>query len=1046
MRLSHFFIDRPIFATVLSLLIVVMGLLAYGTLPVSQYPEIAPPTIVIQATYPGASARVVANTVASPIELEVNGVENMLYMASESTNDGSVTITITFALGTDLDRAQVLVQNRVAIAEPRLPEEVRRLGVTTRKSSPDMLMVAHLLSPDDRFDQLYISNYALLRVRDVLARIDGVGDVRIFGAREYSMRVWLDPDVVAEHNLTAGDVVAVLQEQNVQVAAGVIGQPPTPTNVDFQLVVTTLGRLSKPEQFADIVVKTGSDGRVTRLKDVARIELGARDYGTGSYLDGRPAVGMGIFQRPGSNALETAEIVRNTLDELSRDFPEGLAYDVAYDPTVFVRESVRSVTTALFEAIGLVVLVVLLFLQRWRVSLVPLVAIPISLIGTFAIMSVLGFSLNNLSLFGLVLAIGIVVDDAIIVVEAVDRNIGEGLSPRQAARRAMDEVGSAVIAATLVLAAVFIPAAFVGGITGQFYRQFAITIAVSTMISLFVSLTLTPALSGQLLRPQDAVPGRFQRFWSTALGWLFRGFDAAFDGFKGLYQRSLAQVIGHRTLALVAYVALLILTAFLFESVPTGFIPAQDQGYAIVQAQLPDSASLPRTDAVTRRAMQVAQGVPGVAHAVGIPGNNGASNQATLFITFEPFAIRDPQGLRAPLIIDRLREQLGAIDEAKISVFPPAPVRGIGSAGGFTLELQDRGGLGLEALGRAADGLIEQGNGTPGLRALYTTFSATTPQLFLDVNRTKAKMMNVPLGNVFDALQIYLGSVYVNDFDLFDRTFQVRAQADARFRLEPRDIARLKTRNTRGEMVPLGSVMDVSRIVGPDRVSRYNLYPSVSINGDTEPGFSSGQAIATMGRLTEEHTSAGFGYEWTGLAYQETQSGSTALLILPLSVLLAFLVLAARYESWGLPLAVILIVPLCLLFALGGVLLRGLDNNILTQVGFLVLVALAAKNAILIVEFAKEQEIEGRSPIEAVAEAARLRLRPILMTSFAFILGVVPLLLASGAGAEMRQALGTAVFFGMIGVTFFGLFLTPVFYLAIRGLGMGKPRSVPVDE
>ncbi len=1038
MKLANFFIDRPIFAMVLSILIIVAGALAYPGLPLSQYPEIVPPTIVVRGSYPGANAQVVASTVATPIEQEVNGVEDMLYMTSQSTNDGGMTLTITFALGTDLDRAQVLVQNRVAVAEPRLPEEVRRLGLTTRKSSPDMLMVAHLLSVDDRYDELYISNYALLRVRDVLARLDGVGDVTIFGAREYSMRIWLDPEMIATLGLTAGDVVGALREQNVQVAAGVIGQPPAPEGTQFQLVVSTLGRLVTPDEFGKIVVKTGEDGRVTRVEDVGRVELGARDYGTGSYLDGRKAVGMGIFQRPGSNALATAERVRATLADLSRDFPPGLAYEIAYDPTVFVEESVRDVTRTLFEAVGLVVLVVLLFLQRWRTSLIPLLAIPVSLIGTFAVMAAFGFSLNNLSLFGLVLAIGVVVDDAIIVVENVERHLERGLAPRDAARRAMEEVGSAVIASTLVLGAVFVPAAFLSGISGQFFRQFAITIAVSMFLSLFVSLTLSPALSAQLLGAHGAAPDRAQRLLDRLLGWIFRGFDVSLNRFREVYEWVVRKVVNRVVLGLLAYVVLLLLTAFAFRQVPSGFIPLQDQGFAIVSVQLPDGASLARTEAVTLEAMSLAREAPGVAHAVGIPGFSGATrtnsaNQAALFVTFEPFAARDARGLRAPVIIGELRERLARITAARISVFPPPPVRGLGTAGGFKLQLQDRAGLGSQALEEAAGKLIAAGDGREGLESLFTTFRASTPQLFVDVDRTKAKMMDVPLGNIFDTLQIYLGSVYVNDFNLFDRTFQVRAQADASYRAEPADIARMKTRNRDGDMVPLGAVVDVRRIVGPDRVVRYNMFPAAEINGDTAAGTSSGEAIASVERLAQEVLPPGMGFEWTDLAYQEIQAGNTALLIFPLSVLLAFLTLAALYESWGLPLAVILIVPLCLLFAIGGIWLRGLDDNILTQIGFIVLVALAAKNAILIVEFAKEREEDGLSPREAAIEAARLRLRPILMTSFAFILGVVPLLLASGAGAEMRQSLGTAVFFGMLGVTFFGLVLTPVFYVAVRG-------------
>jgi hydrophobe/amphiphile efflux-1 (HAE1) family protein len=1035
---SHFFIDRPIFAAVLAIVIVIVGAIAYPTLPVAQYPEVVPPTIEVRASYPGANAEVVAATVATPLEQEINGVEDMLYMSSQSTNDGSLVLTITFALGTDLDTAQVLVQNRVAVAEPRLPEEARRIGVTTRKSSPDLLLVVHLLSPDGRRDRLYLSNYALLRIRDVLARLDGVGNVSVFGAREYSMRVWLDPERIAELGLTAGDVVAALREQNVQVAAGAVGAPPARPGTAFQLPVNTLGRLQDPAQFENVVVHTGEDGRIVRVRDVARVELGALDYGVNAYLNDAEAVGLAISQRPGSNALATAHRVRTAMEQLRRSFPAGLEYRIAYDPTVFVEESVADVQRTLFEAAGLVVLVVLLFLQSWRVSLIPLVAIPVSLIGSFAALAALGFSLNVLSLFGMVLAIGIVVDDAIIVVENVERGLREGLAPRDAARRAMDEVGSAVVASTVVMGAVFVPTAFLGGISGQFYRQFAVTIAVSTFLSLFVSLTLTPALSGTLLRRHGAPPDRIDRIWNALLGPVFRGFDRGFERTRTAYAAAVRRLVRTPLPVLAVYAGLLAATFLLFRHVPTGFIPDQDKGYAIVSIQLPDGASLERTDAVTREAARIAGETPGIAHGVTFAGFSGAtrtnaSNVAAVFAVFAPFAERDAAGRRAPVIIADLRRRLGAIEDGQVAVFGAPAVQGLGTAGGFKLYVQDRGGVTLEDVQRATDALVAAAKQDPVLRGVFSTFRARTPQLYADVDRTRVEMMNVPLAGVFETLQVYLGSVYVNDFNYLGRTYQVRAQAEAGFRGDASDIAQLKTRNAGGTMVPLGSVIDVKRTTGPDRVVHYNLYPAAEVNGGAAPGKSSGEAIAAMERIATEKLPRGFGFEWTDLTYQEIQAGGTGFLIFPLCVLFVFLALAAQYESWSLPLAVILIVPMCLFSAMVGVWLRGQDNNVLTQIGFVVLVALAAKNAILIVEFARAEQRRGLDRRAAAASAAALRLRPILMTSFAFILGVVPLAVASGAGAEMRQALGTAVFAGMLGVTLFGLVFTPVFYVAIRG-------------
>ncbi|MBA3962642.1 MAG: efflux RND transporter permease subunit [Chthoniobacterales bacterium] len=1051
MNFSHFFISRPIFAAVISIVIMIVGGIAYFTLPIAQYPEVAPPTVVVTTSYPGANPQVISETVATPLEQAINGVEDMLYLTSQCTTDGSMTLTITFKLGTDLDKAQVLVQNRVATAVPRLPEEVQRIGVTTDKSSPDLLLVVHLLSPNKRYDQLYISNYATLHVIDVLRRLDGVGAVNAFGGREYSMRIWLDPEKLSSVNLTATDVVTALREQNVQVAAGVIGQQPVGPGHAFQLSVNTLGRLVDPAQFGDIVIKTGDQGRVVRVKDVARVQLGGLDYSVNSYLgfpnekDATSAVALVVQQRPGSNAIATAHAIRATVAKLAEDFPKGLGYTIVYDPTVFVEESVNAVFHTIFEAVILVVLVVMIFLQSWRATVIPLVAIPVSLIGTFAAMSALGFSLNNLSLFGLVLAIGIVVDDAIVVVENIERNIEEGLKPADAARKAMDEVGGPVVSVALVLAAVFVPTAFISGISGQFYRQFALTIAVSTMISAFVSLTLSPALGAILLQPREAKRDWFGRLLDRVFGWLFRGFNRFFEKTVGVYVPTVGRLIRRSGLALVVYAILLVLTFFAFKRVPVGFIPALDQGYAIIAMQLPDGASLERTDAVVRQTIALALKTPGISQVVAFTGFSGAtransSNAAALFPVFAPFDQRGRK-LDGPAVIGNLRKQLASVQGAQIAVIPPPPVRGLGTGGGFKMEVQDRSGAGLRALQAATDKTIQAARADPGLVQVFTQFRASTPQLFAEVDRTKAKMLNVPLGNIFDTLQIYLGSTFVNEFNLFGRTYRVTAQADSQFRDDVSDIARLKTRNAAGGIVPLGSVMNIKETTGPDRVVRYNLFPAAEINGDTAKGFSSGQSLDTMERLARENLPNGMSFEWTDLAYQQRAAGNTALYIFPLCVLFVFLTLAAQYESWTLPLAVILIVPMCLLSAIVGVMLRGFDNNILTQIGFVVLVGLASKNAILIVEFARQQEHAGKDRFAAAVEACRLRLRPILMTSFAFILGVVPLVIASGAGAEMRQSLGTAVFFGMLGVTFFGLLLTPVFYVVIRGFASDTKAS-----
>jgi HAE1 family hydrophobic/amphiphilic exporter-1 len=1036
MRLSHFFIDRPVFATVLSLFITIVGGIAYFALPIARYPEIAPPTIQVTASYPGASAEVVSQTVATPLEQQINGVENMLFMSSQATGDGKLTLTVTFKLGTDLDTAQVLTQNRVSVALPRLPQEVQRLGVTVKKNSPDMLLVIHLFSPDGSRDQLYLSNYATLHVKDVLSRLEGVADVQIFGSRDYAMRIWLDPDKVAAHDLTAGEVVAALRAQNVQVSAGVLGQPPVPMPGAFQLNVQTLGRLTNPAQFNDIIVKSDGAGRVTRLRDVGHAELGAQDYSANGYLDTREAVPLLVFQQPGSNALATALRARAAMQELSQQFPQGLRYDIVYDTTEFIAQSVHEVVKTILEAVALVVVVVILFLQTWRASIIPIVAIPISLIGTFAVLAAMGFSLNNLSLFGLVLAVGIVVDDAIVVVENVERNLRRGLSPRAAAHRTMDEVGGALIAIALTLCAVFIPSAFISGISGQFFRQFAVTIAASTVISCFVSLTLSPALCALLFRPHAAHAPR-RALPARLVAAAFGGFNRGFEWLSERYGRLTARLIRMSVLVLAVYAGLIGLTGLQFSRAPTGFIPEQDQGYLITVLQLPPGASLARTDAAVRQATRIILETPGIAHAVPFAGFDGATftnapNAGAIFSGLEPFEQRDAKGLSADAILASLRQRLASIQDAFIITIPPPPVNGIGTAGGFKMMVQDRQGAGPAALEAAVNDLAAAANQTPGLAGVFSLFSTRTPTVYADIDREKAEKLGVSPERVFEALQVYLGSAYINDFNYLGRTYQVMAQADGRFRTDVDDIARLKTRNDQGAMVPIGSVAQFDGVTGPYRVPRYNLFPAAEVQGGALPGVSSGQALAAMERLAAERLPPGFGFEWTDLAFQERLTGNSTLLIFAASVLFVFLVLAAQYESWSLPLSVVLIVPMCLLAAVTGLVMRGMNVDVLAQIGFVVLVGLAAKNAILIVEFAKQREDAGESVAAAAADAARTRLRPILMTSFAFILGVVPLVVAAGAGAEMRQSLGTAVFAGMLGVTLFGLVFTPVFYATIR--------------
>ena len=1047
MRISHFFIDRPIFAAVVSIVFVIVGGVSFSRLPIAQYPEIAPPTINVTGQYPGASSDVVAQTVVTPIEEQINGVENMIYMYSNSNADGTFSIAVSFELGTNLDIAQVQVQNRVAIAQPRLPQDVRNIGVTVNKASPDIMLVVHLYSPDQSRDTLFISNYATLEIVDEVTRVDGVGSITVFGSRAYSMRVWLDPDRLQSVGLTASDVVTALQGQNVQVASGALNQPPMDQPGAFQIAVQTLGRLDNPGEFSNVVVKT-VPGAVVRLRDVAQVELAAQDYSSNSYLDRNPAVGLAIFQRPGSNALATANAIQATVARLSQRFPPGLKYDIVYNPTQFIQESVNAVQDTIVKAVLLVVLVVVVFLQTWRAAIIPLVAIPVSLIGTFFFMAMFGFTLNNLSLFGLVLAIGIVVDDAIVVVENVERGIESGLTPHDAAVRSMNEVGGALIAIALVLCAVFVPSAFITGISGQFYRQFALTIAAATVISLIVSLTLSPALCALLLKRRERRP---PRLWELPIRGFFNLFNRGFTAVAGGYGRIITYVLRFAVIMLVVYAGILAFGLNEFRKTPIGFIPQLDRGYLIIVTQLPPGASLGRTDAVNRRAADIALGVPGVAHAVNIVGFSGATfttapNAGAIFVTLEPFADRasDPRK-SATVIQGELFKRLSPIHEGLVIVVAPPPVAGIGNAGGFRMMVEDRGGRGPQALQGAVYAMMGQAAKTPGVTQVYSLFETSTPQLYLDIDRTKAQLLGVPVPDVFNALQVYLGSSYVNDFNLFGRTFRVVAQADSADRREPSDILKIRVRNSSGDTVPLGSFTTVRTISGPYRVPRYNIYPAAELDGAAAPGYSQGQAIQIMQRLAAEVLPDGFGYEWTTLAFQQIRAGNTATFAFVLAVVFVFLVLAAQFESLTLPLAVILIVPMCLVAAISGVILRGQDNNILTQVGFVVLIGLAAKNAILIVEFAKQLESPDRDRFAAAAEAARLRLRPILMTSLAFIFGVAPLVWATGAGAELRQTLGTAVFFGMIGVTVFGLIFTPVFYVVcswIAGLASRRRGDV----
>jgi multidrug efflux pump len=1076
---AKFFIDRPIFAAVISVIIVLAGLIAVGVLPVAQYPEITPPTVQVSCFYPGASAKVVAETVAAPIEQQVIGVENMLYMSSQSTNDGGYNLTVTFEVGTNLDMAQVLVQNRVNLALPTLPSEVKATGVSVKKKSPNILLVVNMVSPEGTYDQLYLSNYATIKIRDELAQIKGVGDVTYLGQLDYSMRAWLDPKSMADRNLTASDVAAALREQNVQVAAGALGRPPVPQGQDFQYTLSTLGRLTDPDQFGDIVVKTGENGELTRLKDLVTkerkdehgrisggIQRGAKSEDTSCSLDGKPSIGLGIFQQPGSNALATAAAIRKRMDELKLNFPPDLDYDIVYDTTPFIDESIHEVFKALRDAIILVAIVVLAFLQSWRATVIPLIAVPVAIIGTFAVMLGMGFSLNNLSLFGLVLAIGIVVDDAIVVVEAVEHHLEHGLSPKEAAVKAMSEVTGPIIAISLVLMCVFIPCAFISGITGQFFRQFALTIAVSTFFSAVNSLTLSPALCGLLLKPKDQQRDPLTLLINLVLGWFFKLFNRGFQITSDLYSRSVGMLLRVSVVVLAVYGGLLYLTYFGFTKVPIGFIPSQDKGYLLVDVRLPDSASLERTQAVMAQVEKIARGerssshgeeghddhglsggIPGIGHTIAISGqsivqNAIGSNYGTVYVVLDEFHHPHGKKLGADAIASELRAACYRdVQEANVAVFGAPAVDGLGSAGGFKVMVRDASALGLDALQEAADGLAASGNQQPGLVGLFSAFRAQTPQMYVDIDRERCKAIGLPLNEVFLTLQLYLGGYYTNDFNEFGRTWQVNLQADPEYRLRPDQVRQLKVRNLKGEMVPLGSVATVSESGGPALVIRYNGITAAAVNGGSVPGVSSGTVIKTVEGVAAQELPQGMDTRWTELTYLQIQAGNTAIVVFAAAVVLVFLVLAAQYESLTLPLAVILVVPMCLLCSVAGVAMAGMDINIFVQIGFVVLVGLAAKNAILIVEFAKEKSAQGASPEHATVEACRLRLRPIIMTSLAFILGVVPLALAVGAGAEMRSTLGIAVFSGMLGVTIFGIFLTPVFYYVVVRL-FGTQASV----
>ncbi len=1025
---SKFFIERPIFASVISIIIVIAGVVSFGALPVAQYPEITPPTVEVKAFYPGANAQVLAETVAAPIEQQVNGVENMIYMSSTSASDGSYTLTVTFEIGTDLDMAQVLVQNRVKLAEPNLPEEVKRQGVNTKKKSPNIILMISLFSKDGRYDELFLSNYATLRIRDVLSRIPGVGDVMIFPASDYSMRIWLNPRQLKSRGLTTEDVVAAIREQNVQVAAGQIGQPPAPRGQNFQYTVNVLGRLSDIEQFQEIIVKTAEGGRITRLKDIARIELGGKSYDITSSLSGAPSASIAIYQLPGANALTVAQQVRAVMKKLNRFFPEGMEYKIPYDTTIFVEKSIKEVYVTLLEAALLVFLVLFLFLQDWRATVVPAVTIPVSLIGTLAVMLGMGFSLNMLTLFGLVLAIGIVVDDAIVVVEATVVHIERGLSAKEAAIKAMEEVSGPVVATTLVLLAVFVPAAFLPGITGQMYRQFALTIAISTIFSSINALTMSPALSALILRP----PKPRKNFF-------FRGFDAVFHAGQRGYAGMTRALVRRTAIMMLLFLGLLGLTGWQFMRLPTGFLPIEDQGYLMANIQLPDAASLERNEEVLKKLDIIFKNTPGIADWVSLGGfslidGTNASNAATVFIIMKPWEERTDPSLSQEAILFNLQRQFFEIQEAIVFAFPPPAINGLGVAGGFQMQIQDRADVGLKELQKVVQEIIQDGEAQSGLTNLNSTFRVNVPQLFAEVDRTKAKTLDIPLDRVFGTLQAYLGSAYVNDFNKFGRTWQVKVQADHQFRIEANDIRMLDVRNTKGEMVPIGTLVKVKEMLGPQTILRYNLYPAASITGEAAPGFSSGQALNLMEQIANAKLPPSMGYEWTGMSFQEKKVGSEAVIIFGLAIILVFLVLAAQYESWTNPAAVILVVPLAVFGTVVALVMRHFDNNVYTQIGVVLLIGLASKNAILIVEFARDQQAKGKGILEAAAMAAQLRFRPILMTAISSIAGFMPLVIAAGAGAASRQAIGTAVVGGMIAATIMSLIFTPVFYVVMQRL------------
>ena len=1050
MDFSKFFIDRPIFAAVLSIVIFAAGLIAIPILPISEYPEVVPPSVVVRTVYPGANPKVIAETVATPLEEAINGVEDMMYIKSVAGSDGVLVTTVTFKPGTNADDAAVRVQNRVSQALARLPEDVRRQGVTTQKQSPVFLMVVHLTSPNGKYDTLYLRNYARLHVKDSLARLSGVGDAQIFGGGDYAMRAWLDPDKIASRGLTAGDVVRAMREQNVQVSAGQLGAEPMPSS-DFLTLINAQGRLRSEKEFGDIVLKRGNDGEVVRLSDVARLELGAGDYSLRSQLDGKNAVGIGIFQAPGANALQIQEQVIGTMNQLSKTFPEGIKYEAVYDTTIFVRDSIKAVVSTLLEAVLLVVLVVILFLQTWRASIIPLLAVPVSVIGTFAVLHLLGFSINALTLFGLVLAIGIVVDDAIVVVENVERNIASGLTPREATYRAMREVSGPIIAIALTLVAVFVPLAFISGLTGQFYRQFAVTIAISTVISAINSLTLSPALAALLLKGHDEPKDALTRGMDRAFGWLFRGFNRFFHRGSESYSGGVRRVLSRKALMMVVYLGLIGATFGLFKAVPDGFVPAQDKQYLIGFAQLPDGATLDRTDEVIRKMGDIMAKNPNIEGSLSFPGLsiNGftnSSNSGIAFAMLKPFDERKRADQSGGAVAQQLNAEFAKIQDAFIVMFPPPPVEGLGTTGGFKLQLEDRGSVGYAGMDAAVQAFMAKAYQAPELTGMFTSWQVNVPQLYADIDRTKARQLGVPVQDIFDTMQVYLGSLYANDFNKFGRTYSVRVQADAPYRARAEDIGLLKVRSTSGEMVPLSALMKVDSSFGPERAMRYNGYLTADINGGPAPGYSSGQAQDAIKRIAAETLPKGVDYEWTDLTYQEILAGNSAVIVFPLAILLVFLVLAAQYESLTLPLAIILIVPMGIMAAMTGVWLSGGDSNVFTQIGLMVLVGLSAKNAILIVEFARELEFAGRTPFQAAVEASRLRLRPILMTSLAFVMGVVPLVLSSGAGSEMRSAMGVAVFAGMIGVTAFGLFLTPVFYVLMRRLAGNRPLKLHGKE